>query len=213
MTDSSGLAQALVDAQTAMPAVKKDGKNPHFDSTFVTLDELIAVTRPVLNQHGLAIRQLPITNDAGMPILRTTIVHGASGEELTADTPLFLPRNDMQAFGAAVTYARRYAWAAMLGIASEEDDDGNSATPTDAAPSQPKAKMITDAQKKKLGAVVNQLDRDAAPIPPECAEAETWVEVLRLRLEQDYGVVTRTALTSSQASRLIDWFESMAIPF
>jgi hypothetical protein len=33
----------------------------------------------------------------------------------------------MQQLGPAITYARRYAWASLLGIAAEEDDDGNDA--------------------------------------------------------------------------------------
>jgi hypothetical protein len=39
-------------------------------------------------------------------------------------TPLYVTDKSMQALGTAITYARRYAWAAALGIASEEDTDG-----------------------------------------------------------------------------------------
>ena len=129
------LAAALVAAQAEMPAVEPDQVNPHFKTRFVSLDHLIAKTRPVLNRHGLALVQLPATSDLGLPVLRTTLIHGPTGEQVSADTPLILQKQDMQAFGAAITYARRYAWAAALGIASDEDNDGNQ-------PPQPPARRV-----------------------------------------------------------------------
>jgi hypothetical protein len=44
-------------------------------------------------------------------------------------TPLYVTDQTMQGYGAAITYARRYAWAAALGIASEEDTDAATYTP------------------------------------------------------------------------------------
>lgn len=126
--EHASLAAALVAAQAEMPAVEEDGVNPHFGSKFTTLDQLIARTRNVLNQHGLAIVQGAVS-DADNPALMTKLYH-ASGEVLTVVTPLYLGKRDMQGLGAAITYARRYAWAALLGIASEEDDDGNRASVT-----------------------------------------------------------------------------------
>lgn len=216
----AGLAAALVAAQARMPAVAKDSENPHFKSKFTSLDALVAATRPVLNEHGLAIVQFPMSNpDTGFPMLRTTILHGPSGDRLSADTPLFLLRQDMQAFGAAVTYARRYAWAAALGVASEEDDDGQQAV--QAAPAKPQAKpqpkpepkMVSDAQIRKIGVTVGKLTETGESLPLEYPEAESWVDVLRMRIEQEYSVDSRKALTSSQASDLIDWLEMQAVPF
>ena len=60
---SGALAAALVAAQAEMPKVEADAVNPHFKSRFVSLDHLIAKTRPVLNKHGLAIMQAPNTHD------------------------------------------------------------------------------------------------------------------------------------------------------
>lgn len=121
------LAQALAAAQAEMPAVKKDQINPHFKSRFVSLDEIIKETRPVLNKHGLAIMQLPERAEDGMPVLRTILIHAASGERIESSAPLLPGKQDMQGLGAAITYMRRFAWASACGIASEDDDDGNRA--------------------------------------------------------------------------------------
>lgn len=139
---SGELAAALVKAQAAMPAVEPNATNPHFKSKFVSLDHLIAKTRPVLNKHGLAITQNP-THIDGAPALATTLKHD-SGEEVTYVMPLLLGGPDMQKLGAALTYARRYAWAAALGIAGEEDDDGHAAsTQKESAPEKSAAKTKT----------------------------------------------------------------------
>jgi ERF superfamily len=216
----ASLAGALVAAQRRMPAVGKDSENPHFHSRFVSLDSLIAATRPVLNEHGLAITQFPVTVD-GLPVLRTTLLHAASGESLSGDTPLYLSRNDMQGYGAAVTYARRYAWAAVLGIASEEDTDGNAPQQQSAAAAEkpkaaPAAAAKGKASQKQVGLLaikVKELDEASSPIPSDYPGAESWIEVLRARLRAEYGVESRTELTVKQASELIDWLEAQAIPF
>ena len=121
------LAEALVAAQLEMPAVAKDSTNPHFRTRFVSLDHLIAETRPVLNRHGLSIQQFPGISDLGQPTLVTVLRH-VSGERLEYAAPLYLSASTMQGLGAALTYARRYAWAAALGVASDDDDDGNQAS-------------------------------------------------------------------------------------
>jgi hypothetical protein len=157
-------AAAFVAAQAEMPAVEPDSTNPHFGNQFVSLDHLIAKTRPVLNRHGFAVAQMLATSDTGAPVLRTILIHGPSGEQIRADAPLLIAKNDMQALGSAITYARRYAWAAALGIVADADNDGNGAAPTvdmsdpaipfgdDAAPQlmPPAEKMISTAQRTRL---------------------------------------------------------------
>src|SRR4051794_39283670 len=104
-----------------MPAVQPDKTNPHFGNAFVSLDHLISKTLPVLNKHGLAISQSPSMIDGYGPGLTTTVLHGESGESITTTMPLHLAKPDMQGLGAAITYARRFAWASVLGICGEED--------------------------------------------------------------------------------------------
>jgi ERF superfamily len=149
------LAAALVAAQGEMEPVAKDQENPHYKSKFVSLDKLIEKTRPVLLKHGLAVTQLPCVSELGAPMLRTTVIHAGTGERLEADMPLFVSNQNMQQLGSAITYARRYAWAAVLGVASEEDDDGNTTVPP---------KLISDAQRKRLFAIAKEHNLDEAQL-------------------------------------------------
>lgn len=153
----SSLASALVQAQADMPKIKKDEVNPHFNSRFMSLSGLIEATRPVLNKHGLALTQFPCVSELGAPVLRTVLMHGPSGERLEFETPLLVGTQNMQQLGSAITYARRYAWQSLLGIAAEEDDDGNNAGTAPAKPTQTQApKYISKAQRERLFAMADE---------------------------------------------------------
>lgn len=120
------LVEALLAAQREMPAVDRDGVNPHFKSKFTTLSHLLSKTRPVLNKHGIVLVQAPAMAE-GKFVLRTILKHD-SGDDLTFDAPLMPAKNDPQGQGSAITYMRRYSLAAALAIADQEDDDRNEAT-------------------------------------------------------------------------------------
>jgi hypothetical protein len=148
------LAEALVAAWAKMPVVKEKSKGNF--GAYLDLDTLIDQTRPILSEHGLAIIQLPVRGDDGMPMLRTMILH-TSGESIQADAPLAPepanPRNSaMQLLGGSVTYMRRYAWASACGIASEHDNDAQKPkqTPKDAPkPDVPDALQAAESERER----------------------------------------------------------------
>lgn len=160
--DHPNLAAALVAAQKEMPAVEKDGTNPHFKSSFTTLGRLIATVRPVLNRHGIAVIQMPSRDEQGKPTLVTRLVH-SSGESTEETMPLILAKQDAQALGSALTYAKRYALAAALAIADQEDDDGNAAV-NEAVGALPASKEQSDV----LSNALNWL------LPDPIAAAAAW---------------------------------------
>ena len=116
-------SEALVAAIGELSNVAKTAANPFFKSKYAPLDAIIDATRPILAKHGLAVTQQPIFME-GTAGVETTILH--KGGHSTTST-LLLPLKDQspQGAGSAITYARRYALAAVLGVASEDDDDGN----------------------------------------------------------------------------------------
>lgn len=120
------LNAALVAALSELTNLAKDKVNPHFKSRFTSLDAILDATRPVLAKHGLALSQEPVFEN-GMAGVVTRIIH-TSGE--SRESKLILPLRDQsaQGVGSAISYARRYSAAAVLGIASDEDDDGQQAS-------------------------------------------------------------------------------------
>jgi len=150
MTDT--LAQALLAVQREMPAIEPDAINPHFKSKFVSLDHLLAVTLPVLHRNGIVLVQMPSTGLDGTPALTTILLH-ESGEQVSGEMPLILPKNDPQGQGSALTYARRYALSAALGISAERDDDAESAT------SSAEQKDREERMREKIGSLALQADQ------------------------------------------------------
>ena len=136
----SALAEALVAAQAELPlSIGKDanGQIGQRSYRYLTLDKLIAETRPILQKHGLAIVQSPTTiqrGDERIPALRTELIHAGADEFMESSMPLYLTDKTMQGLGAAITYARRYAWQSVLGIAAEEDTDGPAEPGTEDVP-------------------------------------------------------------------------------
>jgi hypothetical protein len=131
----SNLATALLEAQKAMPHVRKDDENPHFKNKFASLNAVLDTVLPILNDKGLVLSQLPTAVD-GQPALRTVVIHAESGESIEDTMLLVLAKNDPQAQGSALSYARRYSILSTLGLVTE-DDDG-------AAASKPKKQVVKD---------------------------------------------------------------------
>lgn len=126
------IAAKLSAAQQDFPTIPKDGWNPHFKSHFATLGGIKAVVDPVLRAHKLAVVQAVRGG-----IVSTTLIDPESGEYLDSDVPLILTKDDPQAQGSAITYARRYGLSTLLGIVAEDDDDGEAASsplPTNTSP-------------------------------------------------------------------------------
>jgi hypothetical protein len=124
----SALGQALLEFQKAAPPIHLDATNPHYQSKFASLANVVSTVRPILNQHGLVFTQFP-TNIDGAPALETMLIHAESGEDIAAVTPLILAKSEPQGYGSALTYTRRYALLSILGLVGDEDDDANAATP------------------------------------------------------------------------------------
>lgn len=126
------LAAALVEAQTKFDAIPKTASNPFFKSKYADLATVVAAAQPVLTVTGLAVSQFPTITPNGEPGLTTILLH-KSGQYIESTMPLLAAPNKggevtPQEQGSAITYARRYAFMAVLGLVADEDDDGNAAS-------------------------------------------------------------------------------------
>lgn len=172
-TEHKTLAEAFTAAQADFPAVDRDGRNPHFRSQFTTLGNLLTKVRPVLNRHGLSVIQLPCRSEDGAPVLRTILLH-TSGEQITADAPLMLVKQDPQGQGSAITYMRRYALASALGISDQDDDDGNAGSGAVTVPDPKLTEELKRSSKRKTlaDALLKTFNNDTDAVK-EHVKAET----------------------------------------
>ena len=119
------LAAALAKAQALMEPAKKDEANPFFKSKYADLASVWNACRGPLSANGLSVTQLTSTN--GSIVTVTTLLLHASGQYISSVLSMQADKATPQGIGSAITYARRYALSAIVGI-SAEDDDGNAAS-------------------------------------------------------------------------------------
>jgi hypothetical protein len=145
--DIGAIAAALAKAQSELKNIEKGKINPHFKSRYADIADGLEVIRPVLSKNGIALVQATNFNgDTGIFSLNTRLIH-TSGEWIESSYPL--PSSGKAAeIGSAITYARRYAAFALVGVAgTDEDVDGS-----DAADTKPQiAKKKTDPEVLKAG--------------------------------------------------------------
>lgn len=119
-------AEAFVKLQAAIKPAVKDATNPAFRSKYADLSAVWEAVRGPLAETGFSVIQSP--DFEGQDVwLKTTVLH-KSGEKMEGRYPLRPTKQDPQGFGSALTYAKRYSLAAMLGVVADDDDDGNAAS-------------------------------------------------------------------------------------
>lgn len=118
-------APAFVKVQLALRPVVKNAQNPHFQNNFADLAAILEEALPLLNNNGFCLMQFPAT--LGNQLALLSILMHESGEFISSTMPLLLQKSDPQGEGSAITYGRRYAACAILGIRTA-DDDGNAAS-------------------------------------------------------------------------------------
>lgn len=120
------LAEALAKAQGQMNNAAKDSDNPFFKSKYADLAAVWDACRWPLSSNGLSVAQPITTSDAGVVTVETILMH-LSGEWISSSLSIKPVKQDPQGVGSAITYARRFALGALVGV-SAADDDGNEAS-------------------------------------------------------------------------------------
>ena len=117
------IAAALCNFQNEVGKIKKGETNPFFKSKYASLADILDVIQKPLSNNELAFVQFP----EGDHQLTTMLMH-TSGEWMSATYSMTPAKNDPQGLGSVITYQRRYALGAVLGLNIDDDDDGNAAS-------------------------------------------------------------------------------------
>lgn len=131
------IATALAKAQGQIEGAKKDKKNPHFKNDYADLASVWDACREALTKNGLSVAQSAESSGDGGYGVTTMLLH-TSGQWMSGTLYLRPAKDDPQGAGSCLTYARRFALSAMVGVAPA-DDDGNAASekPTNAVVAMP----------------------------------------------------------------------------
>lgn len=150
---------AIAKAQKALKPAARDAVNPHFKSRYADLSAVWDAIRGPLTENGIGVLQ-DVENIGKAVAVTTRLVHSGQWYEFG---PLVMPlaAETAHGIGSAITYGKRYALSAALGVATEDDDDGNAAV----GPSQ------------------QRVDSDDKPIPensgnPPCPKCGSAAKVI-----------------------------------
>lgn len=158
--DLKELYSALAKAQQEMESAKLDSKNPFFKSTYADLPSVIKASRPYLAKNGLAIIQRIMTTENGSLYLATRLCH-TSGQWIESDMPITPSKNSIQDIGSYITYVKRYAYSAMVGVVGDDDDDDGEKAMNRSAKDKKEPVvpiLVNDSQLKVLSSLLNKLD-------------------------------------------------------
>lgn len=130
---TQALHSALATAQGEFEPIKRDKivtvtmkSGGKYSFSYAPLESILHAVVPALSKNGLSLTQAAKCLDSGKEFVETTLRH-ARGEVLTNMIPIFVRDDGPQAYGSALTYARRYGVTLLLCISADDDDDGNAA--------------------------------------------------------------------------------------
>lgn len=149
------LITAISSTQGEIEIAIKERTNPFFNSKYATLDEILSTCREPFKKNNLALSQAPSFVE-GRLVLTTRIFH-ISGQWIESQLSLKPAQDTPQAIGSCITYARRYALASLVGIITEDDDDGHKASDKETE----KEKLLTkenNAQKIEIQKLKKEIE-------------------------------------------------------
>lgn len=149
-------AEAFLAAQKELKEAPKDRENPFFHSRYATLSSVWEAAKEALHKHDIAVIQSPDIKDGAM-VLITTLVHSSGGSWQSIYPIKTKDDANPQLIGSAVTYARRYALAAMIGVMVEDDDGEAAAAPAREKTAMPNTQTKDNGESRKTSFFVKEV--------------------------------------------------------
>lgn len=174
MSEHDTIAPALVAALADLTVVEKGrtADTGKYSYDYADLADVVKLTRPVLARHGIV--ALTPVHSAGAELACTVTLLHRSGDRLDFGPFTFPHGRDAQATGSWVTYIRRYALTAALGMAAGDDDDGAKAQPRQQPPKRqerPQEPPPGEPVAKVKAALVERFEEAGVASPKEHAKA------------------------------------------
>jgi hypothetical protein len=199
------LAAALAKAQSGMKAAIKDSSNPFFKSNYADLAAVWDACKSQLAANGLAISQHPATDEHGNILVETALIH-SSGQWMSSTLAMKPVKNDPQAFGSAITYARRYALAAVVGVVTEDDDGNHASGRADGKPSHAEVAKAAEPPKQPTAKErVFKIIEERIGEKVAADNAAKWKPIIAAT-----GVKVSTKMTDDEAEKVLFVLETEA---
>ncbi|GAA1099721.1 ERF family protein [Tsukamurella spumae] len=198
--ENSELYAALVSFQSEVPSVEKKRtaqvttkSGSTYEYSYADLADIWAAIREPLKKNDLAVLQ-PLSGGNSGEVILTTIVAHKSGQKLISELPISIAGKNAQEQGSLFTYMKRYTLGAVLGIATEEDDDGVAGNQVQRAAKSGSSRGATLPPKASAKRVASQGQlKLIGKLAGEAGYDDAWVANALMKVN-----------TSADASTLID---------
>jgi hypothetical protein len=220
------IGKAIGVFHTKVAKIPKTDKNPFFKSNYAALPSILEAIADPLTESGLVFSQFPDGDS-----LTSILIHPESGEFMQASYSMHpmpeyatgkdktgevvwraaQPHTTPQSIGSAITYARRYALGAILGLNIDKDDDGNAAS----IPSQPQApQKLPELSDKQFAQLKERVDAGEVGVIEKAQERFTipqaTIDKLNAKPEPPKSVGGKLVPTAKQYAALkIELFQAM----
>jgi hypothetical protein len=196
------LAAALSKAQADITGALKDSSNPFFKSKYADLASCWDACRKQLAANNLCVIQTTDLDDlTNQTVLKTILAH-SSGEWVKSITPILTKDNSPQAQGSGITYARRYALAAIVGLA-QVDDDAEAAQGRKGFTNDPRGDMGKEVDPAKRDSFVKQF---RAAFDLDAEEKDIALAVLavheQINADHDLYIAVADGMTAKERSAI-----------
>jgi hypothetical protein len=201
--DQDQLSAALAKAKASFRVASQSGHNPFFKSAthpkgapYSTTADIDAAISQALCAEGFAPVTVHPRREDGQWIAQGVLRH-RSGQQITAEVPMFIQKLDMQGFKSALTYAQRMLIVCLTGcVSGTDDDDGNAA-------SQPaQAQQKGDPARRAVQGMTAEAELRAAIDAGDEKKARVCMDKVRLRAKRkeiDEGLLQRAEAAFAKA--------------
>ena len=196
----AALAAALAKAQADIAGAVKDSANPFFKSKYADLESVWSACRKPLTSNGLSVIQTTLPMKQGL-MLVTTLAH-SSGEWIRGYMPILAKDNTAQSQGSGISYARRYALAALVGV-YQTDDDAEAAQGRGGFTNDPRGDLGKNVDSKKKQEFIEDF-RKAFDLDAEEKEIAVAVRAVHERINSDHDlyIAVSNDLTARERSAI-----------
>tara|TARA_R100001594_G_C3996734_1_gene253695 strand:- start:38 stop:571 length:534 start_codon:yes stop_codon:yes gene_type:complete len=139
--DNNTIYTALYMFHGLIETIEMTSSNPFFKSKYASLPDIQRAIAGPLRDAGLILVHQLGENDT----MTTSVIHCSTGTSISSSFSLHIKGDDSQAWGSAITYAKRYAIGALLNLCIDKDDDGNASSGRAKKGTKPQLKMNSDA--------------------------------------------------------------------
>ena len=169
------IATSLAKAQSAVKVAQKNKRNPHLKNEYSDIAAIWAACRQALNSNGISVVQ-QVTAAEGQKVAVTTLLMHSSGQWIELG-PLEVPvqKFDAQGVGSAISYGKRYALSAAVGVVSGDEDDDAEGTGSQPTMTDEESSILQNLRAAALEGP-DSLASAFEATPKSAAKASVWAQ-------------------------------------